>query len=297
MTDTHAPAKTRRPRSKIPLAVHAMRLGFKTLGRVLPSTAAGFAYRTWFLTRRFPVPAREQAWLQTARSEIVQTPEGPIATYQWGEQGPFVYLVHGWNGRGSQLAAFAAPLVAKGYRVVAFDGPGHGNTPGPNHATLPRFARVLQSLTQQLGPAEAMIAHSFGSAVVTYALSHHLLTTQRVVSLSPVSRMRFLTEYFFQGLHIPPGVQRRFHHRVEKEFGVDIWTRISPDHNVPGLGHVPALLLHCQDDQDIPAHEGARLHNLWPNSRFVQTEGLGHRRILRDPEVVRQVVEFVTEHH
>ena len=42
--------------------------------------------------------------------------------YSWGS-GPTVLLVHGWEGRGSQLSAFAPALVKAGFRVVAVDMP------------------------------------------------------------------------------------------------------------------------------------------------------------------------------
>jgi len=37
-----------------------------------------------------------------------------------------VLLVHGWGGRGAQLASFVEPLVARGFSVLTFDAPGHG---------------------------------------------------------------------------------------------------------------------------------------------------------------------------
>ncbi len=105
--------------------------------------------------------------------------------------------------------------------------------------------------------------------------------------------MQHLADYFFQGLHIPPSVQRYFLRQVEDEFGKDIWLRISPHHNVPALGHVPALLVHDKRDFDVPVGEGAYLHSLWPGSEFMQTDGLGHRRILRHPSVIETVVAFI----
>jgi len=37
-------------------------------------------------------------------------------------------MVHGWNGRGAQLGAFAPELVRVGFRVVTFDTPAHGRS-------------------------------------------------------------------------------------------------------------------------------------------------------------------------
>ena len=295
MTSQHTQMRNKRSaRRKPPFMLRMLRLGFKSLGPILPGLAARYAYHIWFMTRRHTTPAREQVWLQQADTRFIDTPVGSIATYHWGHDGPLVYLVHGWNGRGSQLAAFAAPLVERGYRVVSFDGPGHGLTPGANRTNLLRFSDALQSLVTQIGPAEAIIAHSFGVAAMAYSLNNLNLKTNRVIAISTPSQMYHLAEYFFQSLRIPKRVQQHFVKMVEQEFGPDLWQRISPHTNVPALGHIPALLLHDKDDHDVPVAEGQYLHSLWPNSQYVQTEGLGHRRILRNQKVREQIIEFLT---
>src|SRR5687767_6768036 len=50
-----------------------------------------------------------------------------VRGHVWGS-GPVVYLVHGWGGRGSQLAPYVEPLTATGHRVVLFDAPAHGDS-------------------------------------------------------------------------------------------------------------------------------------------------------------------------
>jgi hypothetical protein len=38
---------------------------------------------------------------------------------------------------------------------------------------------------------------------------------------------------------------------------------------------------------------GAAIAAAWPGAELVTTEGLGHRRILRDPAVVARVTDFL----
>jgi hypothetical protein len=40
--------------------------------------------------------------------------------------------------------------------------------------------------------------------------------------------------------------------------------------------------------------DGAAIAAAWPGARLHVTSGLGHRRLLRDPNVIAEVVEFVT---
>ena len=52
---------------------------------------------------------------------------------------------------------------------------------------------------------------------------------------------------------------------------------------------VPTLVVHDRGDRQTPWADSARLVESLPDARLVTTEGLGHRRILQDVAVVRQV--------
>ena len=143
-----------------------MALRFSTL--VSTELTGRWLNRLWFRSQRYPEPAREQEWLASAqRLEFVHRGR-PLAVYSWGE-GPTVLLVHGWHGRGTQLGAFAAPLVSAGYRVVAFDAPAHGRTPG--HATdLPEVSGTLLAVANAFPPLHGVTAHSFGTVRTLVAI-------------------------------------------------------------------------------------------------------------------------------
>jgi hypothetical protein len=55
------------------------------------------------------------------------------------------------------------------------------------------------------------------------------------------------------------------------------------------------LIIHDMDDSEVPWQQGARLANAWPAARFMQTQGLGHTRILRDRAIVQEVANFITD--
>jgi hypothetical protein len=41
--------------------------------------------------------------------------------------------------------------------------------------------------------------------------------------------------------------------------------------------------------------EGEAVARAWPHARFLRTEGLGHRRIGRNPEEIGRVVRFLAQ--
>ncbi|GAA0897304.1 hypothetical protein GCM10009557_96270 [Virgisporangium ochraceum] len=57
----------------------------------------------------------------------------------------------------------------------------------------------------------------------------------------------------------------------------------------------PALVVHDRGDRSIPVTDGTDVYAAWPGARMRTTDGLGHRRLLADPDVVAHVVGFVME--
>jgi pimeloyl-ACP methyl ester carboxylesterase len=55
-----------------------------------------------------------------------------------------------------------------------------------------------------------------------------------------------------------------------------------------------ALIIHDEEDNEILIYQAEALAAAWPKNQFVRTTGLGHRRIIRSGEIIRQVAEFVT---
>lgn len=283
-----APSRRASP-GHLPPALRGLRAGFRVLNALAPPLAGRWAYRLWFRTRRFPEPRRERRW--RAQSEPIQLPHrhGPLALYRWGE-GPLIVLVHGWNGRGLQLGAFAEPLVAAGFGVVAFDAPAHGRTPG-KATTLFQIVDALQTVAQAHGPVKGIVAHSFGSMVCARALRDGL-PVGRVVNISPPTGLEFLADHFCTTLDIPETSRRVFTGLLERRYGRDIWAQTSVLANAREL-QVPCLVIHDRDDPDVPWQQGEQVASAWPGARFQLTEGLGHRRILRHPEVVTATVDFL----
>ena len=53
------------------------------------------------------------------------------------------------------------------------------------------------------------------------------------------------------------------------------------------------LIVHCEDDREASKEIANSLHRDMKNSVLYMTEGLGHRRILRDENVAEKVKNFL----
>ena len=64
-------------------------------------------------------------------------------------------------------------------------------------------------------------------------------------------------------------------------------------HRAADLGRT--LFVHDRDDAEVAFGSGLALARAWKDARLVATRGLGHRRILRAPEVVQDAIDFIGE--
>jgi pimeloyl-ACP methyl ester carboxylesterase len=258
-----------------------------------PGRVGRVAQDLWFAVPArmtdLPVPPGGEAFEVLAQGCVVR---GSV----WGE-GPVVYLVHGWGGRGSQFGALVAPLVEAGHRVVLFDAPAHGDSDhgpaGPRATNGMEFARALDAVFCRFGPAEAVIAHSMGTISTYLALRFGWLGTGRLVFVAPMVQFTGLLDQFQDALGFGPRTRRAFERGVDDFVGVpvhDFDARVQAAYVEP----VPTLVLTDRGDRQTPYDDVVDFARAI-DAPLVTTEGLGHRKILRDPEVVRTIVGFVAD--
>ncbi|KAA3619929.1 MAG: alpha/beta fold hydrolase [Calditrichaeota bacterium] len=280
-------------------AFKAARLIFKFLCKWMPKSAAYLAAKIFSRPRRFRRPAREEHVLKSAQPFTVQTKHGKIAAWQWGS-GPTILCIHGWEGRGTQFHGFVKPLVDSGYRVVVYDGPAHGDSDG-NQTNLIHFVEATKELLQVVGVIHGIIAHSFGGAVATLLLKSGVQATKATFFAAP-NDMIEITENFGTILGLTPAVLHNmrddFLHRYQGDWKpyAQAWEDLELAKMAKEIS-LPLLLLHDEDDKAVKMNNSITLNNAWENANLVQTKGLGHQRILRDPDIISQVLGFITKTH
>jgi len=277
--------------AKPPVPLRLLRPAFATLSALTPSLAARLAERLFLTPPRYPAPTRERDALARARRTIVQVAGSPVTTWTWGH-GPIVLLVHGWGGRGAQLAGFVEPLVAHGCSVVAFDAPGHGVSPA-SQSSIVAFVETIRAIDRALGPIEGVIAHSIGAAAAARAL-YEGLGAQAAVFIAPPADLILQSHTLLESLGFGRTARELMQARIERRFGVT-WAALDVRGYAPAMS-TPLHIVHDRDDNEVPWQDGAIIAREWPAAALALTGGLGHRRILRDASVIRDVTTFVAAH-
>jgi len=274
-------------------ALTLIRYIVKLLGQIDARLAARYAFRLWHTTQRFKLPTREGVWRQQAHAIQLTSAGKKLVVYEWGK-GPNVLLIHGWSGRGMQFGAMAAGLQRAGYRAVAVDLPAHGQSSGKRtNAYL--MADAILEVAAHYKDVHGVVSHSFGMLPVLLALRRQLVA-QHIVAICPPDSMLPLFDIFCKSLHISPDIKQALRQLTEKHYGDTIWEDVSPASNVKSLGQ-PALIIHDENDKELSWHRGRALADQWPDTEFQLTQGLGHRRILRDNGVIGQVADYLDNNH
>jgi len=263
--------------------------GLRAVARWSPDLAARAACALFRLPPRHRTSEDERRLLASGRRSLLTTASGRIAVWSWG-QGPPILLVHGWGSRGVRVHSFVEPILAAGRSAVAFDAPGHGESAG-RLSSLPQFVEALFAVAREIDAPRAVVAHSMGGAATAMAMRRGF-EVERAVFLAPAANPGAYTRRFAQALGISADVRERMERRFEARFGFR-WEEL----DVPAAAlqmTAPLLVFHDDEDREVPWSNGAQIARAWPGARLVTTRGLGHKRIVHDPDVVAEAVAFAT---
>jgi pimeloyl-ACP methyl ester carboxylesterase len=273
-------------------AMTATYLTAQVLGRIHPRLARPALERLWFTPWVHPSALRPVRDLpQDAVAWALEVEGRTMRGYAAG-RGPTVVLVHGWAGRAADWRHLAGRLVDAGWRVVVPDLPAHGATGGAR-TDLYELGRAVAAVLEAETPA-AVVSHSLGFPMVMRAIEDGASEPAHVIALAPGRRMEHALATFAEQARIRPALARELRGAIERRFGDDVFAAMDVDRVAPSLRSA-GLVVHDADDTDVAIEDGRAIAELWPRARFVGTEGLGHRVILRDAAVHDLIVDELAQ--
>ena len=265
------------------------RRSFQLTARAVPSVASSWAMNLFFTPGHAGVTPEMRVALNRGQRFSFESSQGEVVGWSWGAGAP-VLLVHGWSGHAGQLTTIAERLSSEGYRAIALDLPAHGQSSG-KRTSLVHFAHAISDASRLFGPLHAIVAHSFGAAAATLAFKRENLQVDRAVFISPVAELEGIWARFRRGVGLTPAAWQGMRQKSEN------WLKVSFDDLIP-LRVAPALttpllIVHDQQDREIPIDEARSLRAVWPGAELHETSQLGHVRILRDPSVSERIAQFL----
>jgi pimeloyl-ACP methyl ester carboxylesterase len=271
------------------------RWGLGASQQLWPALAVRAAYRLFGT----PLPpkwvSRRRKWSPDWHIEQWPFEDASVTMYSRpiAPAGPVVLLVHGWGGHAGQMLALAEVLSAQGLRPVIIEMPAHGRS-GGSVTNLPQFARVLEYVTarlqQQGHTLRAVVAHSLSANAGAYAASRGLAAGRLVLLAPPASPLEY-TRLFAHVFGLRESTRAAMQRRIEAREGI-LMPQFEPAAVGPRI-NLPTLVVHDRQDSINRFADGVAYSEAIVGARLLATEGLGHRKILKDDEVLRQVAAFL----
>jgi pimeloyl-ACP methyl ester carboxylesterase len=276
-------------------AMAAIRLLFPLLSAITPNLAASLSLRIFLTPQKHRIPSWEKPYLGTAVCRKIQVAGKSVATYAWGEGNKKILLCHSWGGRGTQLANFINPLVSKGYTVIAFDAPAHGQSAG-KQTDMMEYSASINEVIKLMGPFHGIIGHSFGAGNTLFSKRHYGFEVKKIALIGCFAHGSWVTDRFGELLNIPPKTIARMRRILEEKYDDRLqWNQLDLV-EIAKSETAPILIAHDRDDKEIPYANALKFAESCSNKlEMISTDGLGHRRILRDPEVISRICEFICE--
>ena len=265
----------------------------RSLDFVSKGLATRFLWRIFCRPIKFKVPSREAEFYNKTEQEKIDTESvsKKIMLYRIPNDGQRILFVHGWNGRSSQFYRIIELLSNHGYDITAVDLPGHGRSSKSN-TNLPEIVDLVSEMMKSRGPYHGVVCHSFGGVAALNSVRYEA-GCDKLVLISPAMYEAKPTFKGFVGLF---GLDTEYYadrlfDLAESIHGVNPGD-LGPDRFSAQID-TETLIVHCEDDKDSVKEIALDLHGDMKNSTLHLTEGLGHRRILRDEKVAKMVLDFL----
>jgi predicted alpha/beta hydrolase family esterase len=277
-----------------PARIARLRSLFRILEALSPRLAARLGFMLFLKPMRRELQANDAQFMAGAKLHLLRSGADRVQVYEWGTGDRTVLIAHGWGSRASRFAPMARALLERGWRVLAFDAPGHGLSPGRS-SSLPQFMAAMNQVATQLGPVQALIGHSLGGLAIACERQKPLpawfASLQKVVLISVPDGAAFLIDSFLQMLGIGSATARHMHTRFSQRFG-------SPQSYVVTTGsplHLATLVVHDRGDDIVPFAHSEQLLPKLAAGRMLTTETLGHSALTRDAATISSIADFLDE--
>jgi len=258
------------------------------LEKTSPTLANKLAIKLFFSPRasnqELPeIPDLQQHWCDYVKTDGSTS---KCRVYTAGT-GPTVLLVHGWEGSAFRMSAIAKKLLDKNLRVVLFDFPAHGFSPGKK-TNIIEVSSIIQTLAAQEKDLLAIISHSLGGVCAGHAIKAGI-KPEYFISIGAPTSMEYIVDSFCATIGASEKVKKELVNSIEGIFKVPYRTEslahVAKNFNMNGL------IIHDRNDRLVPYEQANELLKSWAGSKLFTTEKLGHNRTLKNKNVIETIMQ------
>jgi esterase/lipase len=274
------------------LALSYVRTKFKLLSSVSKRKAAEKAFEL-FCTPQLRTKKDLPPIFEKSEKIEFSFEENIIRGYRWNHPSQKKALIlHGFESSVTNFEKYVEPLITKGYEVLAFDAPAHGRSTGKTINAV-TYKKLVQHIWSNYGSIDSFITHSFGGLALCLALEEiPYPDSTKIVLIAPAAETKTAIDHFFRLLKLDKGVRKEFDNIITEIGGrPPEWYSVSrAAASIKGQ----VLFLQDKDDYMTPLSDVKPIMDKnYPNFHFIISKGLGHRRVYRDEQSLKKIMEFL----
>jgi len=259
-----------------------------------PERAAKKSFNIFQKVRMKEIRKREESFYQEVKHFTVASSNEPIHCFEMGDKnGPIVFLVHGWDSNAGCMSMFASRFEDMGYRVIAFNLPGHAFYESKS-TNLLECKIAMEKVIDFIDPQEpfSVVSHSFGSAVTANALADSDREIDQVVFLTNPNKIENIFKEFKKMIGLTRRAYRFMIEHTSELLGGPI-SLLDVSTNLEKVNFKKLLLIHDMEDKVLPYSNSFEINSDHQNVQLISMKNVGHYRMLWNDEVIGRTVAFV----
>jgi pimeloyl-ACP methyl ester carboxylesterase len=275
------------------LAIGLFRLKIKFYASFSKQEAARECFKMFCTPENFPLKETPLIYRQAKRAKFMVDGK-KIRGHRWSHpKDDRVLILHGFSSAAYKFDKYIISMMNKGYEVVAFDAPAHGQSEGKTLNAV-QYKEMIKKAIYKFGPFNKFIAHSFGCLALSLALEEieHDENT-RVVFISAATETSSSLDYAFKALNLDDKKIRTEIDNIIYDITGNDPDWFSIKRAMPGI-KAKILWIHDEDDRVTPYKDVERVREKnFPNIEFMITNGFGHQKIYHEKEVKDAITNFL----
>jgi len=251
--------------------------------------AAKKAFILFCTPRKGKVLPHQEAYLNKAKKEVIQTEKAAIQIYEWPGNKETILLLHGWESNVFRWRNLITLLQEENYTIIACDAPAHGNSSGAI-LNVPMYEECTQKIIEKYQPTY-IISHSLGAMTALYNQYKRNSNTsiQKIITLGSPSVVTEFIDTYQKTLKLNQTVLKSLDDLFLKKFNFRI-NDFSIAEYVKS-NEKKGLLIHDKLDPITPFHNSENIHRNWKGSKLIKTTGYGHS--LHQDDVNQAIIDFL----
>ncbi|MBT7668943.1 MAG: hypothetical protein HN623_05140, partial [Bdellovibrionales bacterium] len=138
----------------------------------------------------------------------------------------------------------------------------------------------------------AIVGHSFGAFSTGFALANYSeFDGMPFVSIGSPNTLKSVLENFSQLAGLSALQSNYMSCKIEKKYGIKVedfeLAKFIQSHSGP------TMVVHDQQDRQVDYSEVEQIQQQARSADYLITKGLGHNRILNDPQTIHSIINFI----